>query len=178
MTKTRKLAALIAALLVPLSAQAAPIKITNFSPSIVINAPGSSPATEPGEPFYPVGLLDESAGGIKPMMIDGSRAESRVDVGEIDQDESDGDQDRPGLQTRQFEMQLALTCRISGHDLIIANKGADPITAGTTIKWQVKGSGQKGYLAMQSDVAPGKGFKANGVLEGGVDGERCIARGV
>lgn len=115
------------------------------------------------------GLLDPD--GFRALEIDGARDQARVEP-----EQRSDDNEQPGLQTRQFEMQVALSCRISGSDLIIVNTGRDAIAAGATIKW--KGHGQKGYLAMKSDVPPGKGFVARDLLHGVESSERCSARGV
>lgn len=170
-----KLAAMVAALIVPLSmAQAAPMQVQTFERPALIDVRPTGPMSIPDN-FRSTGTPTEPGGAFKPMLIDGSQEEARVDF--ADQGSSEPDDERPGLQTRQFELQVALSCKISGDDLIIANIGEDSIAAGSTIKWQVKGSGQKGYLAMQSDVFPGKGFKARGVVEG-AEGDRCSAKGV
>jgi hypothetical protein len=172
-----KRAAMAASLLIPLSvAQAAPMQLQSLSAPMIIDVQPESRIEVPGN-FHPIEIKPETGGGFQPMLIDGARDEARVDFSGPIHGEAEQDDERPGLQTRQFELQVSLSCEVSGDDLIIANIGMDAVAAGSTIKWQVKGSGQKGYLAMKSDVQPGKGFKARGVVDG-AQGERCSARGV
>jgi len=78
---------------------------------------------------------------------------------------------------------VAIGCQVAGtptefpDDLFLVNKGTAPLAAGTTIKWQVKGTGHKGYFALNADIAAGAGFKASGVLGGGVEaGLPCSAK--
>lgn len=81
------------------------------------------------------------------------------------------------FQTRMFESQAAVRCKVDVTDLIIANVGAATIEAGTTIRWQVKGSGQRGYLDLGTALDAGHSLRARDVL-GETAGGACSARAV
>jgi hypothetical protein len=83
------------------------------------------------------------------------------------------------LQTRMFESQALVRCQVEEADLLIANVGTDAIEAGTTIRWQVKGSGQRGYFNLTQPLGAGHSVRARDALgEAGLGGDRCSARAV
>ncbi len=81
------------------------------------------------------------------------------------------------FQTRMFESQAVVRCRVDETDLVIANVGSDSIAAGTTIRWQVKGTGQRGYLDLGTPLDAGHSLRARDAL-GEPGSGACTARAV
>lgn len=83
------------------------------------------------------------------------------------------------LQTRMFESQAVVRCRIENADLLFANAGSDAIEAGTTIRWQVKGRGQRGYFNLEQPLGAGEALRARDALsEAAAEATTCSARAV
>jgi hypothetical protein len=93
-------------------------------------------------------------------------------------------EDQPNLQTRMFEPEAAavLRCRIDGESagsIIVANVGSEPVMAGTTIKWQVRSSGERGFFSLGKDLSTGQSVRARDVLSGRAgDNGKCSAKAV
>jgi len=107
---------------------------------------------------------------------------------EADESDGGGDSDRfeppqpdlqPGLQTRHFGVLANLSCEVAARstDLVVVNRGTEPLAPGTRIKWQLKQSGTRGYFAIIGELGAGKALIADNVLDGkaGQD-DICIAR--
>ena len=142
--------------LVPLAASAAPLLVES-SPSLELSTPSL---------VAPIELVESTAGNFR---YDGR---PEVDLGSHEEAER-------SLQTRMFETQALVRCKVEDADLLIANVGTDAIEAGTTIRWQVKGSGQRGYFSLSQPLGAGQSLRASDALgEAGVDGDRCTARAV
>lgn len=79
------------------------------------------------------------------------------------------------FQTRMFESQAAVRCKVDHTDLIIANVGSAAIMAGSTIRWQVRSSGQRGYLSLGTELDAGHSLRAHDALGQPATG-LCTAR--
>jgi hypothetical protein len=156
LTATRRVALAAMLMSIPIAATAAPLMVES-RPTLQLSTPSVATPIE----------LGESAGG-------SFRYDGRPDV-----DLGGSDEAGPSLQTRMFETQALLRCKVEDGDLMIANVGTDAIDAGTTIRWQVKGSGQRGYFNLGQPLGAGSSLRARDALgeTGGGDG-RCSARAV
>lgn len=86
---------------------------------------------------------------------------------------------RPTLQTRHFGLQVELSCAVAGtpHAIVVINRSAEDLPAGTRIKWTLKSEGKRGFFALLGPLAGGETLIADNVLEGGVDTSAgCVAR--
>lgn len=156
MSTARRIAFAAMLFAVPLAATAAPL-LVETRPSLELSSPGLS---------APIELGDTGASSFR---VEGPSA---IDLGS-----SEG----PGtsLQTRMFDAQALVRCKVDEADLLFANVGSDPIAAGTTIKWQVKGSGQRGYFNLTQSLGAGHSLRArNALRDTGGEGGRCTARAV
>lgn len=94
------------------------------------------------------------------------------------QDHSDS-YEAPGLQTRHFGAQAALSCRQgeTPGDLILVNEGKLALPAGTRIRWQIAGLGVRGFFAITGPLESGETLRAPGVVETDIPADRgCTAR--
>jgi hypothetical protein len=83
----------------------------------------------------------------------------------------------PQLRDRRSDAVVALGCEIAGgDDLLLVNNGNTTLIAGTAVKWQLKGTGQQGYFALNADLSAGQAFKAVDVVEEGAADMRCMAK--
>lgn len=152
-TAARRIAVAAMLVLVPLAASAAPL-IAERRASVELSTPSFTTPIELGESSF--------------------RYDGRPDV-----DLGSHEEAERSLQTRMFETQALVRCKIEAADLLIANVGTDAIEAGTTIRWQVKGSRQRGYFNLTQPLGAGHSVRARDALgEAGVDGDRCSARAV
>jgi hypothetical protein len=153
-TAARRIAVAAMLILVPLAATAAPLLVES-RPSLELSSPSLTAPIE----------LGESAAG-------SFRYEGRPEV-DLGSHEAG-----PSLQTRMFETQALVRCKVEETDLLFANVGTDAIAAGTTIRWQVKGSGQRGYFNLGQPLGAGHSLRARGALGEDGAGDRCTARAV
>lgn len=142
------------------------------SPSISVSTPSFpvSPDVSPGlnlpDRFVPIDI-DEQPG----VALRFNRSES-IDIS--------GREERPSLQTRMFETEAVLRCKVGeAGSVVVANIGSDPVIAGTTIRWQVKASGERGYFELRKALGAGQSVRARDVLSGGdALGGKCSAKAV
>jgi hypothetical protein len=88
---------------------------------------------------------------------------------------------QPMLQTRHFGAQIELECAVARtpSDLLLVNRGFDPLPPGTRIKWQLKGAGLVGYFAIIGELEPGQTLVADNVVNGAADrNSACVARAI
>lgn len=86
---------------------------------------------------------------------------------------------QPTLQTRHFGAQSNLACSVAEQpgSLKVINEGLEPLPPGTRIKWQVKGSPQRGFFALIRRLEIGETLMAEGIVgEGAASGADCLAR--
>lgn len=154
-TNAKRIALAAMLMLIPIAASAAPLLVES-RPSLQLSSPSLAAPIE----------LGESASAFR---YDGR---PEVDLGRHDEAQ-------PSLQTRMFETQALVRCQVEANDLLFANVGSDAIAAGTTIRWQVKGSGQRGYFNLDQPLGAGHSLRARGALgEMDAEGDRCSARAV
>ena len=149
----KRIAAAAMLMLIPVAASAAPLLVES-RPSLQLSTPSLAAPIE----------LGESASAF--------RYEGRPEV-----DIGSSDAGGASLQTRMFESQALVRCKVDDGDLLIANVGTDAIDAGMTIRWQVKGSGQRGYFNLDQPLDAGSSLRARDALgRSGTGEERCTAR--
>lgn len=86
---------------------------------------------------------------------------------------------QPTLQTRHFGFQADLSCAVAStpNSIIVINRSAEPLPAGTRIKWQLKSEGKRGYFALLGPLGGGETLVADNVLDGTADqAADCVAR--
>ena len=155
-TAARRIAVAAMLVFVPVAASAAPLLVES-RPSFELSAPSLA---------APLDLGESAAGSFR---YDGR---PEVDLGGHDEAGA-------SLQTRMFGTQALVRCKIEDGDLLFANVGTDAIEAGTTIRWQVKGSGQRGYFDLGQPLDAGNSLRARNALGDAVaDGAGCTARAV
>ncbi len=94
---------------------------------------------------------------------------------------SDSVELQPMLPTRHFGAQVTLSCAVADtpNDLVLVNRGLDPLPAGTRIKWQIRSAGLVGYFAIIGPLGPGEKLVADDVVAGQPDGgASCVARAI
>lgn len=155
MSKPIKRIALAAMSSLIVSAASAASFLVETRPSLQLSSPGLAAPIELGSAITPSFRYDERP---------------EVDFGERGSD-------RANFQTRMFESQALVRCKVDATDLIIANVGPDTIAAGTTIRWQVKGTGQRGYLDLGTALSAGHSLRARDALGEPAAGG-CTARAV
>lgn len=67
-------------------------------------------------------------------------------------------------QTEEAGPLTALTCQVSGYDVILINGGTEPIAVGTEVKWSVPFARQEGTHTLEKDLEPGSMAFLSGAL--------------
>jgi hypothetical protein len=82
-----------------------------------------------------------------------------------------------------LQVRPVVACAVQGtpsefpDDVMIFNKGAGVIAAGTKVHWSVPFANKQGNYTLASALQPGKGVFLGGVLPGGVEaGKPCAAK--
>ena len=155
MSKPIKRIAVVAMVSFIVSAASAASFLVESRPSLQLSSPGLAAPIELGSAIAPSFRYDE-----RPDVDFGDRGEMSAK-----------------FQTRMFESQALVRCKVDQTDLVIANVGSGSIEAGTTIRWQVKGSGQRGYLDLGTSLDAGHSLRARDALGEPAAGT-CMARAV
>lgn len=153
--------------LVPTLAYAEPVQ--------ELTPPGTTPKEDP-KPEAGTDLLPEVGTGPAAPDVGGGGSSSGSSSGGSSSDRVDT---QPTLQTRHFGFQADLSCAVAStpNSIIVINRSAEPLPAGTRIKWQLKSEGKRGYFALLGPLGGGETLVADNVLDGAADqAADCVAR--
>lgn len=143
--------------------------------SLTVSAASAAPQLIESRPMMQL----SSPGFAAPIDLPDAPAASFRYDGRPEIDLGDHGEARSNFETRMFEAQALVRCKVDETDLVIANVGTDAIAAGTTIRWQVKGSGQRGYLNLGTTLGAGDSLRARDALGEGIRAMGgCTARAV
>lgn len=143
--------------------------------SLIVSAASAAPLLIESRPMMQLSSPDLAA----PIDLPDAPAASFRYDGRPEVDLGDHGEVRSNFQTRMFDGQALVRCKVDRADLLIANVGTEAIAEGTTIRWQVRGSGQRGYLNLGATLEAGHSLRARDALGAGMDAAGgCTARAV